>query len=166
MEFQLHEPLILATILRPPLPVCTIMEYMLLIDCDDLTCDFSMFHSVHTMQVWNHRLHKQKIQHSEFVPSAPHLLLTASNDRTIRLWDLRQVKESCPTPVITYDTPATANSGWCVCACVRACLLRACMRACVMQPHSQSTHVYSQQSNLFVHTHCFHVTCLISFSLL
>ena len=128
MKFQLREPLILATILRPPSPVCTLIDYMLLIDCDnDLTCDFSTFHSVPTVQVWNHRLHKQKIQHSEFVPSTPHLLLTASNDRTIRLWDLRQVKESCPTPVITYDTPATANSGWCVCACV----LRAFMRACV-----------------------------------
>ena len=106
---------------------------------------FSLFPFV-LNQVWSHRLHKQKIQHSEFVPSAPHLLLTASNDRTIRLWDLRQVKESNPTPLITYETPATANSGWCVHACVRACVclcvhtcmhasvgvfVRACMRACV-----------------------------------
>ena len=64
-----------------------------------------------TCQIWHHRLHKQKIQHAEFVPSAPHLFLTASNDRTIRVWDLRYVKETIPTPVIAYETPAAANSG-------------------------------------------------------
>ena len=107
-------------------------------------------------QVWSHRLHKQKIQHSEFVPSAPHLLLTASNDRTIHLWDLRQVKESKPIPLITYETPATANSGWwvCMCACVRVGVgvcVRAYVRACAITPMINTSHSTTGiDSKLFV----------------
>ncbi|KAJ8272345.1 hypothetical protein COCON_G00112040 [Conger conger] len=43
--------------------------------------------------IWNHRLHKAKVTHAEFNPCCDWLLATASVDHTVKLWDLRSIKD-------------------------------------------------------------------------
>lgn len=44
-------------------------------------------------QVFNCRLHKQKVTHTEFSPREEWLLCTASTDQTVQLWDIRMMKD-------------------------------------------------------------------------
>ncbi|KAG5848913.1 DNA damage-binding protein 2 isoform X2 [Anguilla rostrata] len=43
--------------------------------------------------IWNHKLHKAKVTHAEFNPCCDWLLATASVDHTVKLWDLRSIKD-------------------------------------------------------------------------
>ncbi|KAJ8340522.1 hypothetical protein SKAU_G00351550 [Synaphobranchus kaupii] len=43
--------------------------------------------------IWNHKLHKAKVNHAEFNPCCDWLLATASIDHTVKLWDLRSIKD-------------------------------------------------------------------------
>ncbi|KAG7467949.1 hypothetical protein MATL_G00137650 [Megalops atlanticus] len=43
--------------------------------------------------IWNHKLHKAKVTHTEFNPRCDWLLATASVDHTVKLWDLRNIKD-------------------------------------------------------------------------
>ncbi|KAJ8413115.1 hypothetical protein AAFF_G00106970 [Aldrovandia affinis] len=43
--------------------------------------------------IWNHKLHKSKVTHVEFNPRCDWLLATASVDHTVKLWDLRSIKD-------------------------------------------------------------------------
>ncbi|XP_071446235.1 DNA damage-binding protein 2-like [Hetaerina americana] len=45
-------------------------------------------------EIWTSRLHKQKVTHTEFSPRENWLLATASLDRTVRMWDIRNMKNS------------------------------------------------------------------------
>ena len=38
-------------------------------------------------------MHKQKIQHGEFNQRCDWLLATSSNDRTVKLWDVRMIRK-------------------------------------------------------------------------
>ncbi|XP_041480053.1 DNA damage-binding protein 2-like isoform X1 [Lytechinus variegatus] len=42
-------------------------------------------------QMWSKRLHKQKVTHCEFNQRCPWLLATASTDKTVKMWDIRNV---------------------------------------------------------------------------
>ncbi|XP_053576306.1 DNA damage-binding protein 2 isoform X2 [Bombina bombina] len=44
-------------------------------------------------ELWKHRLHKKKVTHVEFNPRCDWLLATASVDQTVKLWDLRNIKD-------------------------------------------------------------------------
>ncbi|XP_075423596.1 DNA damage-binding protein 2 [Ascaphus truei] len=44
-------------------------------------------------EVWKLRLHKKKVTHVEFNPRCDWLLATASVDQTVKLWDLRNIKD-------------------------------------------------------------------------
>eukprot|EP00057_Strongylocentrotus_purpuratus_P028524 XP_011682998.1 PREDICTED: DNA damage-binding protein 2 [Strongylocentrotus purpuratus] len=41
-------------------------------------------------EMWKYRLHKQKVTHCEFNRRCPWLLVTASTDKTVKMWDIRQ----------------------------------------------------------------------------
>ncbi|MGH0183861.1 UNVERIFIED_CONTAM: hypothetical protein FKN15_013150 [Acipenser sinensis] len=45
------------------------------------------------MQIWNLRLHKKKVTHVEFNPRCDWLLATASVDQTVKIWDMRHIKD-------------------------------------------------------------------------
>jgi DNA damage-binding protein 2 len=63
-------------------------------------------------KISSHRFHKKKIQHSAFVPNSDELFITASNDYTIKLWDVRMINDTKPTSLMTYNTPAASNSAY------------------------------------------------------
>ncbi|XP_054768797.2 DNA damage-binding protein 2-like isoform X2 [Lytechinus pictus] len=42
-------------------------------------------------QMWSKRLHKQKVTHCEFNQRCPWLFATASTDKTVKMWDIRNV---------------------------------------------------------------------------
>ncbi|XP_071004887.1 DNA damage-binding protein 2 [Oncorhynchus clarkii lewisi] len=44
-------------------------------------------------QVFNGKLHKAKVTHAEFNPRCDWLMATASVDHTVKLWDLRNIKD-------------------------------------------------------------------------
>ncbi|KAM4723159.1 DNA damage-binding protein 2 [Rhinophrynus dorsalis] len=44
-------------------------------------------------EIWKLRLHKKKVTHVEFNPRCDYLLATASVDQTVKLWDLRNIKD-------------------------------------------------------------------------
>ncbi|XP_045561910.1 DNA damage-binding protein 2 isoform X3 [Salmo salar] len=44
-------------------------------------------------QVFNEKLHKAKVTHAEFNPRCDWLMATASVDHTVKLWDLRNIKD-------------------------------------------------------------------------
>ncbi|GFN96482.1 DNA damage-binding protein 2 [Plakobranchus ocellatus] len=43
--------------------------------------------------IWQLRLHSKKVTHIELSPREPYLLCTASLDHTVRLWDIRMLKQ-------------------------------------------------------------------------
>ncbi|XP_046390032.1 DNA damage-binding protein 2-like [Ischnura elegans] len=45
-------------------------------------------------EIWTSRLHNKKVAHTEFSPRENWLLTTASLDRTVRMWDIRNMKNS------------------------------------------------------------------------
>ncbi|KAK6309415.1 hypothetical protein J4Q44_G00208780 [Coregonus suidteri] len=44
-------------------------------------------------QIFNEKLHKAKVTHAEFNPRCDWLMATASVDHTVKLWDLRNIKD-------------------------------------------------------------------------
>ncbi|CAL4136607.1 unnamed protein product, partial [Meganyctiphanes norvegica] len=42
--------------------------------------------------LWKEKLHNQKVTHIEFSPRAPWCIVTASVDRTVKVWDVRNMK--------------------------------------------------------------------------
>uniref|UniRef100_A0A6I8SLC3 DNA damage-binding protein 2 n=1 Tax=Xenopus tropicalis TaxID=8364 RepID=A0A6I8SLC3_XENTR len=44
-------------------------------------------------EIWKLRLHKKKVTHVEFNPRCDWLLASASVDQTVKLWDLRNIKD-------------------------------------------------------------------------
>jgi len=44
------------------------------------------------LQIWSHKLHKNKINHTEFHRKQEWLLCTASTDQYVCLWDIRMLK--------------------------------------------------------------------------
>ncbi|RXM28872.1 DNA damage-binding protein 2, partial [Acipenser ruthenus] len=44
-------------------------------------------------EIWNLRLHKKKVTHVEFNPRCDWLLATASVDQTVKIWDMRHIKD-------------------------------------------------------------------------
>lgn len=42
--------------------------------------------------LWKEKLHNQKVTHIEFSPRAPWCIVTASTDRTVKVWDVRNMK--------------------------------------------------------------------------
>ncbi|XP_012942601.1 DNA damage-binding protein 2 [Aplysia californica] len=53
--------------------------------------------------VWTKRLHKKKVTHAEFSPREPALLCTASLDHTVKMWDMRMIKETAPMACLLHD---------------------------------------------------------------
>ncbi|RUS80063.1 hypothetical protein EGW08_012180 [Elysia chlorotica] len=51
--------------------------------------------------IWQLRLHSAKVTHAELSPREPHILCTASLDHSVRVWDLRMIREvkGKPRPV-------------------------------------------------------------------
>lgn len=47
-------------------------------------------------------VHDRKVGSVQVNPAAPHLLVTCSLDRTVRLWDVRKTKKTGATPVQSY----------------------------------------------------------------
>ncbi|XP_077178497.1 DNA damage-binding protein 2 [Paroedura picta] len=44
-------------------------------------------------KIWSLKLHKRKVTHVEFNPRSDWLLATASVDQTVKIWDLRNIKD-------------------------------------------------------------------------
>ncbi|XP_071111867.1 DNA damage-binding protein 2-like [Haliotis cracherodii] len=44
-------------------------------------------------KIWSHKLHKGKVTHAEFSPREDWSLCTASIDHTVKLWDVRMIKD-------------------------------------------------------------------------
>uniref|UniRef100_A0A6J0U4K8 DNA damage-binding protein 2 n=1 Tax=Pogona vitticeps TaxID=103695 RepID=A0A6J0U4K8_9SAUR len=60
-------------------------------------------------KIWNLKLHKKKVTHVEFNSRCDWLMATASVDRTVKIWDLRNIKDksSC-LHVLPHDKPVNA----------------------------------------------------------
>ncbi|TPX31737.1 hypothetical protein SmJEL517_g05027 [Synchytrium microbalum] len=43
--------------------------------------------------LWSGKLHKGKIQHIEVHPTQPHIFVSAGNDKAVRIWDIRQLRQ-------------------------------------------------------------------------
>ena len=64
-----------------------------------------------TKKIWNLELHDKKVQTVSCSPVSSHYMVTASLDRSIRLWDLRKcakAKKSCKA-VWTYNDSRSVN---------------------------------------------------------
>ncbi|KAK7072661.1 DNA damage-binding protein 2 [Halocaridina rubra] len=61
--------------------------------------------------LWGAKLHKQKITHLECCPSNSHYIISASVDRTTKVWDVRSLKsqKSC---LYTLEHEAPVNSAY------------------------------------------------------
>ncbi|XP_028582303.2 DNA damage-binding protein 2 isoform X1 [Podarcis muralis] len=60
-------------------------------------------------KVWNLKLHKKKVTHVEFNSHCDWLLATASVDQTVKIWDLRNIKDkSSSLHVLPHDKPVNA----------------------------------------------------------
>ncbi|XP_078696444.1 DNA damage-binding protein 2-like [Branchiostoma floridae x Branchiostoma belcheri] len=62
-------------------------------------------------KLWQHRLHKSKVTHVEFNPGCDWLLVTASTDRTVKLWDMRMV-EGRGSALYTLEHDHPINSAY------------------------------------------------------
>ncbi|XP_042317317.1 DNA damage-binding protein 2 isoform X2 [Sceloporus undulatus] len=60
-------------------------------------------------KIWNLKLHKKKVTHVEFNSHCDWLLATASVDQTVKIWDLRNIKDksSC-LHILPHDKPVNA----------------------------------------------------------
>ncbi|XP_061466925.1 DNA damage-binding protein 2 isoform X2 [Rhineura floridana] len=60
-------------------------------------------------KIWNLKLHKKKVTHVEFNSRCDWLLATASVDQTVKIWDMRNIKDksSC-LHVLPHDKPVNA----------------------------------------------------------
>ncbi|CAL8356444.1 unnamed protein product [Lota lota] len=50
--------------------------------------------SLDGQKIFSHKLHKAKVTHAEFNPRCDWLMVTASVDHTVKLWDLRNMKDN------------------------------------------------------------------------
>ncbi|XP_078615947.1 DNA damage-binding protein 2-like [Branchiostoma floridae x Branchiostoma japonicum] len=62
-------------------------------------------------KLWQHRLHKSKVTHVEFNTGCDWLLVTASTDRTVKLWDIRMV-EGKGSALYTLEHDHPINSAY------------------------------------------------------
>ncbi|KAI8517436.1 DNA damage-binding protein 2 [Branchiostoma belcheri] len=62
-------------------------------------------------KLWQHQLHKSKVTHVEFNPGCDWLLVTASTDRTVKLWDMRMV-EGRGSALYTLEHDHPINSAY------------------------------------------------------
>ncbi|KAI9105515.1 WD40-repeat-containing domain protein [Phlyctochytrium arcticum] len=65
--------------------------------------------------VWQGRLHKAKCHDVEFHPAGERVVVTAGNDRVVKIWDLRMMRESqqegdMQVPLQTLDHEGVVNS--------------------------------------------------------
>ncbi|XP_043371714.1 DNA damage-binding protein 2 isoform X2 [Dermochelys coriacea] len=60
-------------------------------------------------EIWKLKLHKKKVTHVEFNSRCDWLLATASVDQTVKIWDLRNIKDkSSFLHVLPHDKPVNA----------------------------------------------------------
>ncbi|KAJ6667170.1 hypothetical protein lerEdw1_017148 [Lerista edwardsae] len=60
-------------------------------------------------KIWNLKLHKKKVTHVEFNSRCDWLLATASVDQTVKIWDLRNIKDkSSYLHELPHDKPVNA----------------------------------------------------------
>ncbi|XP_048339791.1 DNA damage-binding protein 2 [Sphaerodactylus townsendi] len=60
-------------------------------------------------KIWSLKLHKRKVTHVEFNCSCDWLLATASVDQTVKIWDLRKIKDkSCYLYTLPHDKGVNA----------------------------------------------------------
>jgi len=59
--------------------------------------------------LWRQRLHDRKVTHIEFSPRAPWCLVTASVDRSVKVWDVRNMKDkkTC-LHTLSHDKPVNS----------------------------------------------------------
>ena len=63
------------------------------------------------VQVFEFRLHKNKVTHVEFSPREDWLLCTASTDLTVQLWDVRMMKDrKSSLAVLKHERPVNSGS--------------------------------------------------------
>ncbi|XP_053112391.1 DNA damage-binding protein 2 isoform X2 [Hemicordylus capensis] len=61
-------------------------------------------------KIWNMKLHKKKVNHVEFNSRCDWLLATASLDQTVKIWDLRNIKDkSSYLHVLPHDKPVNSS---------------------------------------------------------
>lgn len=74
------------------------------------------------LQIWKLKLHKKKVTHVEFNSRCEWLLATASVDQTVKIWDLRNIKDKANfLHVLPHDKPVNAGEflrGFC---CMYVC---------------------------------------------
>ncbi|XP_066491853.1 DNA damage-binding protein 2 [Tiliqua scincoides] len=60
-------------------------------------------------KIWNLKLHKKKVTHVEFNSRCDWLLATASVDQTVKIWDLRNIKDmSSYLHILPHDKPVNS----------------------------------------------------------
>lgn len=57
----------------------------------------------------SHKLHKNKITCIDHYPKQPNLVATCSTDSTVKIWDLRLVKEEKPIKMMLFEGPVEAG---------------------------------------------------------
>lgn len=64
--------------------------------------------------IWERRLHLKKVTHAELSPREPHILCTASLDHSVRVWDLRMMREvkNKPLPLDELSHGKGVNSAY------------------------------------------------------
>ena len=63
-----------------------------------------------TKKIWDHELHDKKVQTVSCSPVSSHYMVTASLDRSVRLWDIRKIGKKKGKPVWTYHDSRSVNS--------------------------------------------------------
>lgn len=62
------------------------------------------------LQIWKMKLHKKKVTHVEFNSRCEWLLATASVDQTVKIWDLRNIKNKMSfLHVLPHDKAVNAG---------------------------------------------------------
>lgn len=62
------------------------------------------------LQIWTLKLHRKKVTHVEFNSRCEWLLATASVDQTVKIWDLRKIKNKMNfLHLLSHDKPVSAG---------------------------------------------------------